>query len=80
MAQRLIDLVLATLASMVSVLLSWPYFRDFATWPESPTMWWIYIVSGFVLAIYVFYVFIGSLRTLFLHDEQAKKAAQGDQS
>jgi hypothetical protein len=27
-------------------------------------------VAGFVLAVYVFYVFIGSLRILFLHDTQ----------
>lgn len=72
MAQRIIDLTLSALASLVSLLLSWPYWRDFEYWPESPTMWWLYFIIGFVLATYVFYVFLGSLRTLFLHEDQAR--------
>lgn len=72
MAQRIIDLTLSALASLVSLLLSWPYWRDFEYWPESPMMWWLYFIIGFVLATYVFYVFLGSLRTLFLHEDQAR--------
>lgn len=72
MAQRIIDGVLSALAGLVSVLLSWPYWRDFEYWPESHAMWWAYIAAGYVLAVYVFYVFLGCLRTLFLHDEQAR--------
>jgi type VI protein secretion system component VasK len=72
MAQRIIDGVLSALAGLVSVLLSWPYWRDFEYWPESHAMWWVYIAAGYVLAVYVFYVFLGCLRTLFLHDEQAR--------
>ncbi len=78
MAQRIIDLVLSALAALLSVLLSWPYWRDFEYWAESPTMWWIYIVLGYVLAVYVFYAFLGSLRTLFLHDEQAREQAKAE--
>lgn len=77
MAQRMIDLVLAALASLISVLLSWPYWRDFEHWTESRAMWWLYILAGYLLAIYVFYVFMGSLRTLFLHDAQIKASDGG---
>lgn len=72
MAQRIIDLTLSALASLVSLLLSWPYWRDFEFWPESAAMWWVYFLIGFVLAMYVFYVFLNSLRTLFLHEDQAR--------
>ncbi|MYN13902.1 hypothetical protein GSY71_12210 [Pusillimonas sp. TS35] len=75
MAQRIIDGVLSALAALVSVLLSWPFWRDFQYWPESRTMWWLYFAAGYVLAVYVFYVFLGSLRTLFLHDEQVRPSA-----
>lgn len=68
--QRSIDLVLSIVASVAAFLLSWPFWRDFEYWPESHLAWWIYFVVGFVLAVYVFYVFIGSLHILFLHDTQ----------
>jgi hypothetical protein len=32
-------------------------------------MWRLYFLLGFILAGYVFYVFLGSLHTLFEHDE-----------
>lgn len=67
-AQRIIDLTLSVLASAAGLLLSWPYWRDFQYWPESHGMWRLYFAVGYVLAVYVFYVFIGSLRTLFAHD------------
>ena len=66
--QRIIDLTLSVLASVAAFLLSWPFWRDFEYWPESHLAWWLYFGAGFVLAVYVFYVFIGSLHTLFLHD------------
>lgn len=66
--QRSIDLTLAVLASVVSVLLSLPYWRSLSYWAESPTAWWVYYTIGFVLAIYVFYVFFRALRTMFLHE------------
>jgi hypothetical protein len=75
MAQRMIDLVLSAVAALVSVLLSWPYWRDFEYWPESHTMWWVYIVLGYFLVFYVFYAFMNSLHTLFLHDAQAPRPA-----
>lgn len=84
MATGIIWLVVAVLASIVSFFLSWPYSRDFSYWPESRTMWTIYFGVGFVLAVYVFYVFFGTLRTLFEHDaiERAELAGrtQGDAS
>lgn len=70
MAQRIIDLTLAVLASIVSFLLSWPYWRDFEYWPESHAMWQVYFIIGFALAVYVFYMFLVSMHTLFLHDAQ----------
>ena len=68
MVNRITDLTLAVLASAVSFLLSWPFWRDFGYWPESRFMWLVYFIIGFVLAIYVFYAFMVSLRTLFTHD------------
>lgn len=72
-AQRLIRLMVSILASLVSVALSWPYFRDFGYWPESQTMWVIYFILGFVLAVYVFMVFLDTLATLFEHDTLQKQ-------
>lgn len=68
--QRTIDLTLSVLASVAAFLFSWPFWRDFEYWPESHVAWWIYFALGFVLAVYVFYVFIGSLHILFLHGAQ----------
>ena len=77
MRTRVIDLSVSILASAAALLLSWPYWRDFEYWPESQAAWLIYFVSGFLLAVYVFYVFIGALRTLFEHDalDRAEAAA-----
>jgi drug/metabolite transporter (DMT)-like permease len=68
MSQRTIDLWLAVIASVLSVLLSWPFWRAYEYWPESRPAWWLYFAIGFVLAIYVFYVFIRGLRTLSIHE------------
>ena len=68
MVQRTIDITLAGFASAAAFLLSWPFWRDFQYWPESRTMWSIYFVSGFIISVYIFYAFLGSLRTLFEHD------------
>ncbi|GAA0889467.1 hypothetical protein [Rhodanobacter soli] len=74
MTQRITDLTLSVLACVMAVLLSWPFWRDFEYWPESHLAWWAYFAAGIVLAVYVFYVFIGSLRILFLHDTQEQTA------
>jgi hypothetical protein len=79
-AQRIIRISLAVLGSGASLALSWPYWRDFGYWPESHAMWLAYFGLGFVLAVYVFYAFLGSLGTLFEHDallraEQADAAS-----
>ncbi|HRN61166.1 MAG TPA: hypothetical protein PK743_11140 [Luteimonas sp.] len=77
MRTRSIDLGLSVLGSAAALLLSWPYWRDFEYWAESPIAWQVYFVVGFLLAVYVFMVFIRSLRTLFEHDalEHAEAAA-----
>lgn len=82
MSQRITDLTFSVLASVVAYLLSWPFWRDFEYWPESHVAWWIYFVLGFVLAVYVFYIFIGSLHILFLHgaDEVATPATNDSRS
>lgn len=72
MKQRVIDLTLSVIATLAALFLSWPYWRDFQYWPESPTMWWIYFIVGFFMALYVFYAFIVATRTLFLHDSLEK--------
>lgn len=82
MTQRTIRLSLAILGSVASLFLSWPFWRDFEYWPESRTMWLVYFLLGFVLAVYVFYVFLGSLRTLFEHDalEHASRSGRANYS
>ncbi len=74
--QQMIRLSLAVLASVVSMFLSWPYWRNFEYWPESRSMWLVYFVLGFVLAVYVCYVFLGGLRTLFEHDAIERQAIE----
>lgn len=73
-AQRMARLSMAILASAASLALSWPYWRDFEYWAESRTMWTIYFVVGFVLAVYVFLVFFDCLATLFEHDAVTRQA------
>lgn len=80
MTQRITDLTLSVLASVAAFLLSWPFWRDFEFWPESHVAWWIYFGLGFVLAVYVFYVFIGSLHILFLHGKEEAAPATTDSS
>lgn len=72
-AKRMIRLAIAILASLASVALSWPYFRDFEYWPESQAMWLVYFIVGFLLAVYVFMVFLDVLATLFEHDALLRK-------
>lgn len=73
MTQRTIDLTLSVVASTVSFALSWPFWRDFEYWAESRSMWYVYFTIGFILAVYVFYVFIAVTRMLFLHDSLISK-------
>lgn len=71
--QRITDLTISVVACLAAFLLSWPFWRDFEAWPESHVAWQVYFGVGFLLSVYVFYVFIGSLRILFLHDATAKR-------
>ncbi len=66
--QRSIDLSISTLASLAAVGLSWPYWRSHSYFAESVAAWAVYFVLGFLLSIFVFYVFLRALRTLFTHD------------
>lgn len=66
--QVLIRAGVAVCASALSLALSWPYWRDFEYWAESRVMWLAYFSLGFILAVYVFYAFLGRLGTLFEHD------------
>ncbi|MBS1568478.1 MAG: hypothetical protein JST45_03455 [Bacteroidetes bacterium] len=72
MRKKLLDGTLSLLATAAGFGLSWPYWRDFEYWGESRTAWWIYFIAGFIMAFYVFYVFLGNMRTLFLHDALEK--------
>src|SRR3546814_4680494 len=58
--------------------MSLPYWRDCSYCPESRVAWAAYFCVGFVLAVYVFHVFIVVVRTLFEHDaiEHAEAAAK----
>ncbi|WP_036136517.1 hypothetical protein [Luteimonas mephitis] len=78
MRTRIIDLGLSFIASVAALFLSWPYWRDFEYWPESQLAWLAYLVVGLALAVYVFHVFIGVLRTLFEHDALERAATAGE--
>lgn len=73
-----IDLVLSILACAAGFILSWPFWRDFEYWAESHAMWWIYFVVGYLMSVYVFYAFLGCMRTLFLHDALVKSGYYAD--
>ncbi len=79
MAQRVIDFVLSVLATVVAFGLSWPFWRQFHYWAESRVAWWVYFVVGYVLAVYVFYVFLRAIHTLFRHDALAHAASAAAQ-
>ncbi len=84
-AQRTIRMSLAVVASAASLMLSWPYWRDFEYWAESRIMWLVYFVLGFVIAVYVFHAFLDSLSILFEHDalerdRQKQTASSGEVS
>lgn len=76
--QRITDLALSIVACVTALFLSWPYWRDFAYWATSHTAWVIYFAGGLVLAIYVFFVFMGSLHILFQHAEGEGAAIPAD--
>lgn len=75
MAQRVTDFILSVLATVVAFGLSWPFWRHFEYWAESRLAWRVYFVVGFVLALYVFYVFLRAIHTLFRHDALAHAAS-----
>lgn len=79
--QRLTDLIISFLATVVAFLLSLPFWRDNEYFAESDLYWRVYFVVGFILGIYVFYVFIGSLRMMFIHarDEALTQQSHEDQ-
>lgn len=82
---RLTDLIISFFCTLVGFLFSWPFWRDFEYFAESETYWIAYFVIGFVLGLYVFYEFIGSLRFLFGHAKEeaeanARHEQQGDKS
>ncbi|MCO4320041.1 hypothetical protein [Aliidiomarina quisquiliarum] len=74
--QRLTDFIIAFLSSGAAVLLSLPFWRDNEYFAESDLYWQIYFILGFILGVYVIYVFIGSLRMLFIHANDEAQAAQ----
>lgn len=77
MNQRTIDFVLSVIATVAAMALSWPFWRDFHYWPVSQVAWWVYFGLGFVLSVYVFYVFLGALHTLFAHDALGRENSRG---
>lgn len=74
--QRLTDLIISLFASMAAFLFSLPFWRDNEYFAESDLYWQVYFVLGFILGVYVFYVFIGSLRMLFVHAKDEALAQQ----
>lgn len=61
----------AVMGSLLSLFLCWSWWRDHSYWVESRGMWELYFVVGPVLAISVFYTFLGNQR-MFEHEEIEK--------
>lgn len=82
MSQRAMDWLIAVVGSILAIALSWPFWRDFSYFAESETMWLVYFGIGFVLSVYVFFVFLDCMRTLFQHSaiEQAAARAADDKA
>lgn len=82
MSQRAMDWLISVVGSVLAILLSWPFWRDYEYWAESETMWLVYFIVGYALSVYVFYIFIGVTRTLFQHSaiEQAAARAAEDKA
>lgn len=80
MRKRTIDLVVSIVATLVALLLSWPYWSVHEYWAESQALWIVYIIIGGLLILYVFYAFLSSLHTLFEHDalDHAQAGNGGD--
>lgn len=79
MSQRAMDWLISVVGSVLAILLSWPFWRDYEYWAESETMWLVYFIVGYALSVYVFYIFIGVTRTLFQHsaiEQEAARAAE----
>lgn len=74
--QRVIDLALAFFSTVAAFVFSLPFWRDNEYFAESDLAWNVYYIAGFILGLYVFYVFIGSLRMLFLHAKEEAEAQQ----
>lgn len=76
MSQRAMDWLIAVVGSILAIALSWPFFRNHTFFAESETMWLVYFGVGFVLSVYVFFVFLDCMRTLFQHAAIEQAAAR----
>lgn len=72
MKQIIIDAIVSIIAAAAAFALSWPFWRTFEYWAESQLMWWVYFVVGYVFSVYVLFIFIRCMHTLFLHDALLK--------
>lgn len=77
MPRKLHDWVLVLIATGVFLLLSLPEHWSFDYWAESPALWVLYVLLGALLSLYVLWIFIRSLRSLFEHEEHHDDA-QGE--
>ncbi len=80
MGQIIIDVTLSVVACVAAFLMSLPFWRQHEYWAESQTMWQVYFSIGFILSVYVFFIFLRCLRTLFLHDAVEKGYQVNSQS
>lgn len=79
MSHRITDLVLSVLACAAAALLSWPFWRSAAYWADTRVAWLFYVTIGFLLSIPVFYLFVGCVHLLFVHEAQAREQAVNNQ-
>jgi len=63
--------VVAILITLFFILISTPYQFDFNHYfAVSTWLWGIYYGLGFLLSLYVFWVFVRALKVLMNHDEE----------
>lgn len=64
--------IVAFLINIFFVLISTPWYFEFNFFAETPLMWVVYYVLGFLLSLFTIWVFLRALNILSDHDELHK--------
>lgn len=64
------DMVVAILVTLFFVLVAIPYQFEFSYWAETPLLWGAYFLIGYILVVYIFYIFLQDWRHLIQEGEE----------